>query len=451
MRVGVIGGGYMGLAAALRLRQQGHEVMLWERLPVLGGQAGTFEIAGTRLEYFYHHLFHSDTAITDLMTELGIGDRLQWLPSTVGMFSNGETYPLNGAVDLLKLRYVPFMGRVRTGMATAYLQYKKKGWESYEHITSAAWLERFIGKSGFDPLLGAQLIAKFGPSWDKVPMVFMWKKIQLRVSNRANPLAGETLGYPRGSFQVVTDAIEKALRDANVTIHTGANVQSVTPETDGGVTVRVDGAAHALDAVVVTTPSAVFRRLVPHVPVDYNRKLDAAGYQAACCMLLETDRKLSDIYWLNIADPQVPFTGVIEHTNFVPPEQYGGSHLTYLSKYLEIDDPLWKIGEDPDALFQHYIPALKRLNPAFDPSWVRSVRVFRERAAQPVIPLNYSEQIPEMRTPLPNVYLANTTQIYPEDRGTNYSIKLGGDVAKLISDDIAHGRIKPHAEVVAAD
>jgi len=175
------------------------------------------------------------------------------------------------------------------------------------------------------------------------------------------------------------------------------------------------------------------------LPADYVRKLDAAGYQAACCMLLELDHKLSDIYWLNIADPAVPFTGVIEQTNFVPPEQYGGSHLVYLSKYLETTDPLWSL--DQDELFAAYVPALKRINPAFDASWVRTIRVFRERAAQPIVPLNYSRLIPEMRTPLPNIYLANTTQIYPEDRGTNYSVALGNDVARVVLDDLAAGRI----------
>ena len=96
---------------------------------------------------------------------------------------------------------------------------------------------------------------------------------------------------------------------------------------------------------------------------------------------------------------------------------------------------------EQDALFAAYVPALKRINPAFDPSWVRTIRVFRERAAQPIVPLNYSQVIPEMRTPLPNIYLANTTQIYPEDRGTNYSVALGNDVAKVVLDDLAAGQI----------
>ncbi len=450
MRVGVIGGGMMGLAAALRLRQAGHAVVLWERAPVFGGQAGTFSIAGTRLEYFYHHLFRSDTAIAEMMTELGIGDALQWLPSTVGMFYDGKVYPLDGALDLLKLDYIPPLSRLRVGAATAYLQAKKRNWESYENVTAAAWLRKAHGGPGFDRVMGAQLKAKFGPSWDKIPMVYMWKKIQLRTTSRENPLAKEYLGYPRGSFQVLIDALEAKLRKIGVEMHTEATVSEVKPNATGGVTVRVDGEAQEFDTAIVTAPSAIFKRMVGELPADYTRKLDAAGYQAACCMLLETDRKLSDIYWLNIADETVPFTGVIEHTNFVPPEQYGGSHLTYLSRYLEVTDEVWTM--DDDALFAKYVPFIRRINPAFDPLWVRSVRVFRERAAQPVVPLGYSKLIPEMRTPVPNVYLANTTQIYPEDRGTNYSIAYGQDVARLVLGDLAAGRLKPRdASVVAAD
>lgn len=449
MRVGIVGGGMLGMAAALRLRQAGHNVILWERMPSLGGQAATFPIAGTRLEYFYHHLFHSDTAIIDLMNELGVGDRLQWLPSTVGMFYDGKIWPLDGAKDLLKLGYISPLARLRVGALTAYLQLKKN-YAAYERQTAAAWLTRASGKNGFDRVFGAQLRAKFGPSWDKIPMVWFWKKVQLRTTNRSNPLAKETLGYPRGSFQVFIDALEAEMRRIGVEINLGVNVEAVRPSTEGGVTVRVDGVDHAMDTVVITTPSAVFKRLVPELPAEYVRKLDAAGYQAACCMLLELDRKLTDIYWLNIADPAVPFTGVIEQTNFVPPAQYGGSHLIYLSRYLEVTDPIWSM--EQDELFAHYLPALKRINPAFDPSWVREIRVFRERAAQPIVPLHYSSLIPEMRTPLPNIYLANTTQIYPEDRGTNYSVALGNDIAKLIADDLAAGRIAgAHTTPAAVD
>ncbi len=134
-RIGIVGGGYAGLTAALRMAQQGHHVTLWERASHFGGQAIAFPVPGNHLEHFYHHLFQSDREITALINELGIGDKLMWLPSNVGYFADGKIFPLNGAKDLLKLGIIPFHDRVRLGLVTAYLQ-KVKKWERFEKITA---------------------------------------------------------------------------------------------------------------------------------------------------------------------------------------------------------------------------------------------------------------------------------------------------------------------------
>jgi len=44
--------------------------------------------------------------------------------------------------------------------------------------------------------------------------------------------------------------------------------------------------------------------------------------------------------------------------------------------------------------------------------------------------------LPSHRTPLANLYLANTSQIYPEDRGTNYSVRLGNQISDLVLNDL---------------
>jgi protoporphyrinogen oxidase len=178
-------------------------------------------------------------------------------------------------------------------------------------------------------------------------------------------------------------------------------------------------------------------RLVDGLPPDYLRKLSALEYEAAIVVLLQLSRQLSPVYWLNVADNDLPFTGIIEHTNFINTDQYNGKRFVYLSKYLEQDHPYFNLTDD--EILASYMPHLKRINPDFDPSWIEQSWVFRERAAQPIIPLHYSEQIPDHRTGLPGLYLANTTQIYPEDRGTNYSVRLGNDIARLVHDDLAHG------------
>ncbi|MFM9106719.1 MAG: NAD(P)/FAD-dependent oxidoreductase [Chloroflexota bacterium] len=436
-RIGIIGGGMAGLTAALRFAQAGHEVTLWERSPRLGGQAIAFPVAGGDLEYFYHHLFQSDRDIVALIEELGIGDRLVWLPSNVGYFADGRIWPLNGALDLLRLGCIPLQDRLRVGLVTAYLQ-KVRDWKPFEQVTAHAWLERALGSRAYDRTLGAQLRAKFGRHYDRVAMGWFWGKIWLRTTSRRSPLDQEKLGYPLGSFNVVIEALAAAAREAGATIHTGMGPDSLVQEAGGGWRVELPGGARPCDIVVATTPSPIFERLVPGLPEAYRERLRSLEYEAAVVALLELDRPLSDTYWLNIADPDLPFTAIIEHTNFIAPSHSAGRRYVYLSKYLESDDPWFTLPDE--ELIARYVPFLRKVNPSFEAAWITRSWVFRERAAQPIVPLNYSEKLPPHRTGLPGLYLANTTQIYPEDRGTNYSVRLGNRIAALVLDDLAAGR-----------
>jgi protoporphyrinogen oxidase len=126
----------------------------------------------------------------------------------------------------------------------------------------------------------------------------------------------------------------------------------------------------------------------------------------------------------------VPFVGLIEHTNFVEPERYGGRRFLYVANYLPRGHEL--LGLDADALLTRYEPGLRRANPAWDRSWVRAAWRFDEPAAQPIVTVGYRERIPPLRTGVPGLVLANTTQVYPEDRGTNYAVRLGDDAARAV-------------------
>lgn len=436
-RIGVIGGGFAGLTAALRLAQAGHDVTLWEK-GRFGGQAATIPLDETRIEIFYHHLFQSDTSITALAQELGIGNKLKWLPSNVGYYADGRILPLNGALDLLKLDILPLHDRIRVGLVTLYLQ-KVRDWKKFETVTAHEWLQKALGKNAYRKTLGAQLKAKFGTYYDKVSMVWFWGKIWLRTTSRRSPLDQEKLGYFDGSFQVVVDALVQACADAGVHMYGGAGITRLEQVTEGRWLVETDSGdgTEIFDTILATTPSNIFQKLVPSLPPEYVAKLNALDYEAAIVALLELDHSLSDIYWMNIADDDLPFTAVIEHTNFVDPAAYAGKRLVYLSKYVEPDHPYFAMSDE--EIIRAYLPYLKKINLDFDPSWVKRTWVFRERAAQPITPLRYSEMIPEHRTPLANLYLANTTQIYPEDRGTNYSVRLGNDIAQMILKDLAIG------------
>ena len=432
--VAVVGGGIAGLTAAYRLARAGHRVTLWERSERLGGQAVAFPVAGTYLEHFYHHLFQSDREIVALIEELGIADRLLWLPSNVGWFAEGRIYPLNGALDLLRLGSIPLVDRLRLGLVTAYLQ-RVKDFRRFEGVTAERWLRRALGARAYDRTWGAQLRAKFGRYHDQVAMVWFWGKIWLRTTSRRSPLDQEKLGYIRGSFNVLIDGLADGARQAGADLRVGSGPSALEPDGDGGWRVRLAGGDERCDAILATVPSPVLTRLVPNLPEAYRARLGALTYEAAAVVLLQLSQPLSGIYWLNIADPDLPFTAVIEHTNFVPAADYGGKHFVYLSKYLEPDHPYFTLPED--ELIEAYLPALRRINPDFNRAWIERRWVFRERAAQPIVTLNHREKIPDHRTGLPGLYLANTSQIYPEDRGTNYSVRLGNDVAALVAADLA--------------
>jgi protoporphyrinogen oxidase len=408
-------------------------VSLWERGSRLGGQAAAFPVAGSHLEFFYHHLFQSDRAIADLADEVGVGDKLMWLPSNVGYFAEGKIWPLNGALDLLKLGFIPFHDRVRLGLVTAYLQ-RVRDWKKYERVTAHRWLSRALGKRAYDRTLGAQLRAKFGRYTEDVAMVWFWGKIWLRTTSRRSPLDQEKLGYFKGSFNVIIDALADRCREAGVELHTGSGPSRLEQRQNEGWELIFEEKREQADIVVATVPSSVFSRIVPDLPAEYRDQLLGLTYEAAAVAILRMECPLTDIYWLNIADADIPFTGVIEHTNFIDPAEYDGSHFLYLSKYMEPDHPYFALSDQ--ELIDEYLPYLMRINPGFDPEWVKQWWVFRERAAQPIVTLNYSEKIPDHRTPLDGLYLANTTQIYPEDRGTNYSVRLGNQIAELVRGDL---------------
>jgi protoporphyrinogen oxidase len=160
-------------------------------------------------------------------------------------------------------------------------------------------------------------------------------------------------------------------------------------------------------------------------------------------MVVTMKRSLSSTYWMNIGDRTMPFLALVEHTNFIGPEHYNGNHILYISNYLSQDHEYFNMGDD--ALWSIFEPALKRINPEFSSDWVNERWVFKAPYAQPIIRMHYSENKPDHRTPVVGLYLETMTQIYPEDRGQNYSILMGEDVAKMVVEDHAKRSAQPGA------
>ncbi|PWB55654.1 MAG: oxidoreductase, partial [Anaerolineales bacterium] len=85
-----------------------------------------------------------------------------------------------------------------------------------------------------------------------------------------------------------------------------------------------------------------------------------------------------------------------------------------------------------DELLQRFIPSLARINPKFEPGWVNKTWLYRTKYAQPVPLLNHSRNIPAIQTPIPGLYFASMSQVYPWDRGTNFAVEIGRKAAHIM-------------------
>jgi len=440
MKIGIIGAGAAGLSAAYDLSSQGHRVVVYESAPFIGGQASTIPVGGGPLERGYHHLFTNDSAILQLMADLRISDAMEWYPSRVGTYTSGKVYKTTTPLDLLRLGAIPITDRIKLGLFALRVK-RIKDWRGLEDQTADSWLREKLGGMAYEKVWAPLLKGKFGDYYDQIGMPWFWSKIQTRFASRQGIRGREMLGYPTGSFDTVFDRLRSTIESQGGEIQLSAPVVKIEV-TDGvacALTVRPEGSDErrdGFDCVLSTVPSFSFPDLV-ELPEEYRSRLTGVHYLAAVVVILELSRPLTNIYWMNIADSEVPFLGLIEHTNMLPKEWYGGNNVLYITNYLDRTDALFKMSKD--ELLDLYLPHLTKFNPEFDRSWIKAVHYNSVSAAQPIIGTNYSKVIPDHRTPIKRLYLANTTQVYPEDRGTNYSIRMGRELATMILDDEKQG------------
>ena len=420
MKVGVVGGGIAGLSAAYELSKCGHQVSVFERNPEMGGQLATFEVGGGRVERYYHHIFSNDYDIIQLIEELDLSQNLEWLESRVGFFCEGKVYDFVTPVHLLRFTPLSLVDRLRLGVVGLYLR-RYNNWRNFEDLTARDWIIRYAGKRSYEVVWGPLLRGKFGDRAADVGMVWFWGKVHQRFGSRTKG-ARERLGYLRGSFGLVVDRLAQRIEAAGGVIYYQP-VGRIVVEKDRVVGLEAASQFYPLDAVVATVPSPILLDLVPELPDPYAAKLRRARYQAALCLVLILGRSLSPIYWLNISDPSIPFPLVVEQTNLVDKSNYGDRHIVYVSNYVAKESPYYQMA--PERLLEEYLPHLRKINPQFDSSWIEGWHLIGEEAAQPIVVANYSEDIPDQRTPIGGLYLANTSQSYPEDRAINTGVRLG--------------------------
>lgn len=425
----IIGAGYCGLTAAYELSKLGIKTTVIERDSDIGGLAGTFEVNGARLEKFYHHWFTNDANVMGLINELGKNDQILLRPTRTGMYYANNFFKLSTPLDLLRFTPLSFPDRIRLGLLALKAR-QVKDWRTLENVTAADWLRSMGGERVYKVVWEPLLRGKFGDVAEEVSAVWFWNKLKLRGGSRGKGGA-EQLAYYKGGFAALADAIADAVREQGGEIRMNNLVTGLHVESGQVKGVMANGTILPADAVIATPPLPVVADLVEqHASADYLEKLRRVRYIANICIVLELNRSLSETYWLNVNDPGFPFVGVIEHTNFEPTSTYGGRHIVYTSKYLPETDALYQMPDNEVVDFT--IEHLQRMFPDFKRDWLIDAHVWRAMYSQPIVEKHYSALIPAYQTPLNGLYLASMAQIYPEDRGTNYAIREGRTIAKIV-------------------
>ncbi len=425
MKVGIIGAGITGLTAAYDLTGLGHAVTVYEARPYAGGLAAGFrdERWEWPLDRFYHHWFASDDDVIHLIEELDARDRLFFPRPTTSIYHGGRIYPFDSPLRVLRFTPLPLIDRLRVGLATLYLRLLRD-WRPLEGTSASEWTRWAVGERAYEVLWKPMLTAKFGAeNYRNVNMAWFWARFHKRTPR---------LGYFVGGFQTFANLLVERVQAQGGEVRLETPVHTVRPTIDGRLRLETAGGTFEHERVIATCSPRTMLSLAPGLPPDYAAKLDRLKSMGALVLILALKRRLTEgHYWINVpAGEGLPFMGLVEHTNYISPEHYGGDHLVYCGDYLSPDHPYFDYSKE--QLLETYLPGLVKINPDFDLDWVRASWMFTEEYAQPVPTLDHSRNIPPLKTPIPGLWLANMSQVYPWDRGTNYAVELGRRVAALV-------------------
>lgn len=425
MKIAILGAGYGGMVAAWDLRKAGHDVTIFEAANYAGGLASGFKEPhwDWSVEKFYHHWFQSDSEMLGLIRELGLEDKIRFpRPLTVMLYKN-KWYPFDSILNALRFPGLGFgLNKIRFGFVGLFLRITKN-WQALEKVTAHEWMLKYAGKQVYEQMWQPLLIGKFASYYKDVNMAWLWARMHARTTR---------LGTFEGGFQHFADLFAEKLREKGVEIRLGVSIKSIKKnQTSTGLS--VDG--ESFDKVLVTTSPSLMAKLAPELPESYLKGLLDLKSMGAVVMTLSLKHSLSKegYYWFNVPKEEgYPFLALVEHTNFVSKEHFGGDHIVYAGDYLELGHEYFDMTDE--QLLEKFIPAFEKFNPEFKRDWVKKIWVHKTNYAQPVPLVGHSKNIPAIQTPIEGLYFASMSQVYPWDRGTNFAVEIGRKAARMMLD-----------------
>lgn len=426
---GIVGGGVMGMTLALRLAQKGHKVTLYEAASDMGGLASAWKLDDFVWDKFYHVILMSDFQTRTILKELGLDDKMEWVETKTGFYTDGKLYSMSNTIEFLSFPPLNLIDKFRLGL-TIFVASKIKNWERLERIPVSKWLTRWSGKGTYNKIWLPLLRAKLGDSYTETSAAFIWATIQRMYAARRSGLKKEMFGYVKGGYAAIIEAFVSKLNDLGVEIKTGYRATEVLNNGQSS-TVRFDNGTEAhFDQIAITLPSTVAASLCKGLTTDEAAKLRDIKYLGVICASIVLDKPISPYYVTNITDTWVPFTGVIEMSALVDRKYFNGHSLIYLPKYLKPDDPLFNASDE--EIRNLFLGSLSKMYPQIKPENVKHVAVARAKNVFALSTLGYSKSLPNIQTTIPGVSIVNSSHITNGTLNVNETIQVAENFIKTL-------------------
>jgi len=421
VKIGIIGSGYTGLSAAYYLSQKGHQVTVFEKEKYLAGLAASFKDNSWNwpLERFYHHIFPSDKYFRNLAQELN--HPMLHLDLKTSIFFNEKILSFDNPISLLKFPKLSLIDKLRTAILIAILKITPF-WQPLENISATRFIKTVGGQNSWKVLWEPLFKSKFGNHINLIPASWFWARIKKRET---------TFYYPEGGFDHFAQTLKSAAQNLGTRFYFNTEIVKIN-KTKKVIHLKTGKREFSFDRIIVTSTFSNFYKIGKFRDNNYRGKINKLKFRSTLIMIASLKKPFlkDSIYWLNINDQTFPFVGVVEHTNFINSKKYNSEHLIYIANYLDPKHSFFK--SNKTQLIKRYLPYLQKINPGFNHSWINKIWVYKSHFAQPIITTGYSKIVPGFTTPLNGVYIANMQQVYPWDRQTNYAIKAGKEIAKLV-------------------
>jgi protoporphyrinogen oxidase len=427
-KIAIIGSGFLGLTLALRLVESGNQVTVFESANEIGGLASVWQIGDVVWDKHYHVTLLSDSFTRKIVGELGLGDEFNWVETKTGFYTDGKLVSMSNTLEFLKFPPLDLISKFRLG-GTIFYASRVKDWQALEKISVEKWLTRLSGKRTFEKMWKPLLRAKLGESYKETSAAFIWATIQRMYAARNSGLKREMFGYVRGGYATVLKRFAEHLREKGVEIRLDSRVFNAKAQSGKDAKIILEYETQnsrqttqdSFDKVILTCPSNIAAKICPQLTESERIKLSNIKYQGIVCASLLTRKSLSPYYVTNITD-ETPFTGIIEMSALVEKSEFGGNALIYLPKYVDSTDELF---EKTDAeIKEKFLFALEKMYAHFRREDVVEFKISRVRQVFPIPTLNYSTELPSVKTSIDGVYIVNSAQITNGTLNVNETIQL---------------------------